>query len=171
MSVTGSDADAQFRAFVVAHGDTLLRVALLITADRGRAEDLVQTALMRTYSRWERLSGQDPFGYARRIIVNSNVDRWRRDRGREYLTGEVPELLSSDATLDIVQRDALMRALASLPLTERRIVVLRFLVDLSEADTAAELGMPLGTVKSVTHRAMRKLRGNAHAADLREATP
>jgi RNA polymerase sigma-70 factor (sigma-E family) len=171
MGATESEAEAQFRAFVAAHGETLLRLALLIATDRGRAEDLVQTALMRTFARWDRLSGQDPFGYARRIIVNSNVDRWRRDKGREYLTDEVPEPIVSDAAAHIVQRDALMRALASLPISERRVIVLRFLADLSEADTATELGLPLGTVKSVTHRAIRKLRENTQVADLKETTP
>jgi RNA polymerase sigma factor (sigma-70 family) len=64
-----------------------------------------------------------------------------------------------------------MRALASLPISERRVIVLRFLADLSEADTATELGLPLGTVKSVTHRAIRKLRDNTQAADFKETTP
>lgn len=164
-------ADAQFRAFVVAHRDTLLRVALVMTTDRGRAEDLVQTALLRTYARWDRLNGQDAFGYTRRIIVNANIDRWRRDQGREHLTDDVPDRPATDATTSVEQRDVLMRALSSLPVSERRVVVLRFLADLSEAETAAELGIPVGTVKSVTHRAIRKLRINAHAADLNEANP
>jgi RNA polymerase sigma-70 factor (sigma-E family) len=168
---TDAEAEAQFRVFVLAHRDTLLRVALLITTDRGRAEDLVQTALMRTYARWDRLHDEDPFAYARRIVVNGNVDRWRRDRGRELLTDEVPDAVGPDLASGVGQRDALLRALSSLPIQERRVIVLRFLVDLSEADTATELGMPIGTVKSVTHRAIRRLRASAHTADFNEVTP
>ena len=135
---------------------------LALTADRGLAEDLVQTALMRTYARWGRLAGQDPAGYAARVVVNANVDRWRRFRGREQLTAVAPEVAGIDVEAGVAARDAVLRALATLSVRERRVVVLRFLLDLSEQQTAAELGWPVGTVKSVTHRAVAKLRGSAH---------
>jgi RNA polymerase sigma-70 factor (sigma-E family) len=165
------DGDAEFRAFVIARRDTLWRVALLITADRGRAEDLVQTAFLRTFARWDRLRHEDPFSYARRIVVNANVDWWRRDRGREIITADPPDTIGPDLAAGVAQRDALLRALASLPQSERRVIVLRFLIDLSEANTAAELGLPLGTVKSVTHRAIGRLRASGLAADMNEVTP
>jgi RNA polymerase sigma-70 factor (sigma-E family) len=165
------DATAEFRAFVLARGDTLLKVALLVTTDRGRAEDLVQTALMRTYARWDRLQDQDPFLYARRIVVNANVDWWRRDRGREVTTDRPPEAVGPDLASGVTQRDVLLRALRSLPVPERRVIVLRFLCDLSEADTASELGIPVGTVKSATNRAIRRLRTNPEAIDLNEVSP
>jgi RNA polymerase sigma-70 factor (sigma-E family) len=164
-------AETQFRAFVIAHQDTLLRVALLLTTDRGHAEDLVQTALMRTYARWDRLHNEDPFGYARRIIVNANVDRWRKDRGREYLTDTPPDAPGMDIANRIAERDLLLRALKELPIQERRVIILRFLADLSEADTATELGIPLGTVKSATHRAIRRLRATTLFKDTNEVTP
>lgn len=155
----------EFRAFVAQHETSLLRLALVLTARRPAAEDLVQTALMRTFRRWDRLRGQDPLAYARRVITNENIDRWRRLRGREVLRQATPEQSEADVTDTLAQRDAVLRALRELTDRERRVVALRFLLDLSEADTAHELGLPLGTVKSTTHRALDKLRGSGHLAD------
>jgi RNA polymerase sigma-70 factor (sigma-E family) len=165
------DLDGEFRLFAAAQRPGLYRVALVLTADPGVAEDLVQTALMRTYSRWPRLRGQDPGGYARRVIANENIDRWRRDRGRERLTAEVPEAVSVDLAGGVADRDAVLRALEELTARERRVVALRFLDDFSEADTAKALGMPLGTVKSVTHRAIAKLRESRNLDRTREVNP
>ena len=165
------DDDRDFRAFVHDQEPMLLRVASLLTPDPGIAADLVQTALTRTYSRWSRLRDQNPAAYARRIVVNANVDRWRRDRGRERLTHHVPDQTSDDVAEGVAERDALARAMADLTLAERRVVALRFLVDLSEADTAAELDLPIGTVKSTTHRAVLKLRTSPHLHELTEGTP
>jgi RNA polymerase sigma-70 factor (sigma-E family) len=165
---TGRDLDEEFRQFAVAQRKALYRVALVLAADPGVAEDLVQTALMRTHARWPRLRGQDPVRYARRVIANANIDRWRRDRGRERLTAAVPEQAAAarqgagDLAAGVAERDAVLRALAGLTAQERRVVVLRFLDDVSEADTAKALGIPLGTVKSVTHRAIGKLRDSGH---------
>src|SRR5664279_3838239 len=152
------DLDEEFRLFAGSQRPALYRAALVLTGDPGVAEDLVQTALMRTHSRWSRLREQDPGGYARRVIRNANIDRWRRDRGRERLTDAVPEGASADLAAGVAERDAVLRALAGLTAQERRVVVLRFLDDYSEADTAKVLGMPLGTVKSITHRAIARLR-------------
>jgi RNA polymerase sigma-70 factor (ECF subfamily) len=167
--VGGSDAD--FRAFALGERARLFRLGLALTADWGLAEDLVQTALMRTYARWGRLAGQDPAGYAARVVVNANVDRWRRFRGRERLTAATPEAVGIDVAPEVVERDALLRALATLSVRERRVVVLRFPLDLSEQQAAAELGWPVGTVKSVTHRAVGKLRGSAHLLQDAEEAP
>jgi RNA polymerase sigma-70 factor (sigma-E family) len=165
------DFDEEFRLFAASQRPSLYRMALLLTGDTGVAEDLVQTALMRTHARWPRLREQDAGGYARRIITNANVDRWRRDRGRERLTDQVPEQEYVDPTSDVAERDAVLRALAGLSAQERRIVVLRFLEDLTEVDTAAALRIPLGTVKSTTHRALAKLRADANLDGATEVTP
>jgi RNA polymerase sigma-70 factor (sigma-E family) len=165
------DLDEEFRLFAGAQRPALYRAALVLTADPGVAEDLVQTALMRTHARWPRLREQDPGGYARRVMTNANIDRWRPERGRERLTAEVPESHSADLAAEVAERDAVLRALAGLTAQERRVVVLRFLDDFSEADTAKALGMPRGTVKSVTHRAMAKLRENRHLDRMWEVNP
>jgi RNA polymerase sigma-70 factor (sigma-E family) len=165
------DLDEEFRLFATAQRPRLYRAALLLTGDPGVAEDLVQTALMRTHARWPRLREQDPGGYARRVVTNANIDRWRRDRGRERLTAEVPEPAGADVAADVAERDAVLRALGGLSARERTVVVLRFLDDLSEAETARTLGIPTGTVKSVTHRAIAKLREDANLDRTREVNP
>ena len=167
---TGS-AEDEFRAFVASTQARLLRVALGPTLDRGLAEDLVQTAYLRTYARWGRLRDQDPAAYARRIVVNEHTDRWRRHQGRESLTDDVPESPTAyDDSSGVSDRDAVLHALADLSPQERRVVVLRYLADLSEVDTAAQHGIPRGTVKSVTHRAVAKLRASAHLTQTDEVT-
>jgi RNA polymerase sigma-70 factor (sigma-E family) len=158
-------SDEEFRAFVASTQRGLLRVALGLTLDVGLAEDLVQTAYLRTYARWDRLRDQDAAAYARRIVVNEHTDRWRRHKGRERLTDEVPEQSAYDETPGVSERDAVLRALADLSPQERRVVVLRYLADLSETETAEQLGIPRGTVKSATHRAVAKLRASAHLTD------
>ena len=155
--------DPGFDAFARANNTSLYRTALLMTGDAGLAEDLVQTALARVYARWSRLSGQDPTAYARRVIINLHRDRWRRVRGREVLMGDPPETADRTELADASDtRDALVRALAQLTVRERQIVVLRFVLDHSEVDTAAELGVSVGTVKSTASRAVVKLRTSPH---------
>ena len=157
--------DASFDRFVHEHHASLFRTAVLMTGNPETAQDLVQTALARVYARWSRIRDEEPAAYARRIVVNAHRDVWRRNRGREHLVPEMPEPASApDATSRIVERDSVVRALSALTARERRVVVLRFLYDLSEAETASELGMRVGTVKSTTHRAIGKLRGSAELA-------
>ena len=164
------DDDYEFRAFVAAQSRPLFSLAFLLTRDRGAAEDLVQNAFVATYARWPQLRTQSPVSYARRVVANGSTDRWRRRKGREILTDSPPE--GYDAPVDdaVAERDAVVHALSDLSPQERRVVVLRFLCDLSEADTAETLGIPRGTVKSVTNRAVSKLRTSPHLAGRNEVT-
>jgi len=157
--------DGSFERFVHEHHASLYRTAVLMTGDPEAAQDLVQTALSRVFARWSRIRHEEPAAYARRIVVNAHRDVWRRDRGREQLVAVAPEpRAAADATGRVVERDSVVRALRALTGRERRVVVLRFLYDLSEAETASELGMRVGTVKSTTHRAIGKLRSSADLA-------
>lgn len=145
-----------FDAFVAASSDRLLRTAYLLCGDRGHAEDLVQTALLRTARRW-RTAREQPEAYARRVVVNLAKDRWRtlaRRPAEAALESDV-EVQPDEAVLD---RDVLLRATRELPDGQRAVLVLRFLDDLSVEDTAAALGCSTGTVKSQTSRALERLR-------------
>ncbi|HWJ84236.1 MAG TPA: SigE family RNA polymerase sigma factor [Cellulomonas sp.] len=160
---TRATRDEQFTAFMSAHQAHLLHTAWLLTGDPHRAEELVQQALVRTYASWDRVA-TDRLAYTRRTLVNLRVDTWRRRR-REVLTSELPERGAGDAHGATDDRDQLVRALALLSPRQRRIVVLRHLVGLPEAEVAAELGVSLGTVKSTASRGLQRLRETLSETD------
>lgn len=152
-----------FREFVLARGPALSRTAYLLTGDHQHAEDLLQQALAKTAAHWRRVvAGGNPEGYVRRAMVNERTSWWRRRRyieaGGEAL-GAGPAL--PDAADSVVRRMALAGALRALPPRQRAVLVLRFFADLTEAQTAAELGVSVGTVKSQTHQALARLRALA----------
>jgi RNA polymerase sigma-70 factor (sigma-E family) len=145
-----------FRAFVDTHGAALLHAARLLTGDHQRGEDLVQTALTRVYLKWGKIDA--PLAYARKALVTAHIDSTRRRWWGERPTETLPDVVGSDATTDSDTRDELRRILAGLSPQERSVVVLRYYCDQSEQDTAATLGIPVGTVKSTCSRALARLR-------------
>ncbi|MFI5487823.1 SigE family RNA polymerase sigma factor [Micromonospora echinaurantiaca] len=151
--------DEQFEEFVAYVGPYLLRVALLLSGDLNRAEDLLQTTFERTYRSWDRALSTDPRAYARRILVNLRIDRWRGVR-REVLTSPdtLPQRTTASHADAVDGRNDVVRALAALPTAQRRVVVLRHLLDLTESETARELDISVGTVKSHNARALARLR-------------
>jgi RNA polymerase sigma-70 factor (sigma-E family) len=152
----GSQRD--FVEYVQARQQTLVRFAYLLTSDHHTAEDLVQTALAKTYLTWDRLRDRGAIdAYVRRIIVNENTSMWRRAWKRnERSTDLLPDAGHSDP--DSTSRDAMWRVVQTLPPKQRAAVVLRYYEDLSEADTAAVLGCSVGNVKSQTSRGIAAIR-------------
>lgn len=153
-------SEEEFDVFVRSRSARLLETAYLISGDRGRAEDLLQLALERTYRRWASIRRRDaPEVYVRRVLVNLNVSAWRGHRLPERLTPSVPEEQESrNAEADYDDRDELWRAIQNLPPRMRATLVLRYFEDLSEAETADVLGCSVGSVKTQTSRALRRLR-------------
>lgn len=149
--------DRDFDEFAVVAWPGLRRSAYLLTGDHHLAEDLAQTVLERTYSAWPRVRRADATAYARRVLVNLNVDRLRRRRHREQPVAVMPESAIADAD-PVGDHDQVVRMLAGLTARERRVVVLRHYYGLREAEVAAELDIAVGTVKSTLHRALGKLR-------------
>jgi RNA polymerase sigma-70 factor (sigma-E family) len=154
-----------FEEYVAARGDWLHHTAWLLTGDHQRAEDLVQTALGKTWPRWSRIavSGEGSYdGYVRRVMMNTYISWWHRRWTKEYPTEILPETDSarsgSDAAEDAVRRRDVATALSVLPRGQRAVVVLRYFHDLTEAQTAETLGCSVGTVKSQTSRALATLR-------------
>jgi RNA polymerase sigma-70 factor (sigma-E family) len=149
--------DAEFTDFVTAATPSLGRTAYLLTGDRELARDLVQEAFVRTYLAWRRVRREEALAYARRVLVNLNIDRWRRrpDVPVEWVDG-----VSGDGQAVVDDRDEIVRALAQLPAQQRRVVVLRYLDDLSEAACAEHLGISVGAVKSACSRGLAVLREN-----------
>jgi RNA polymerase sigma-70 factor (sigma-E family) len=170
--VSSSDRDAEFAAFMAADGNALLHTAWLLCGDGHRAEELTQQALVSTYVAWGRVREGDPLAYARRTLANARIDSWRRRR-REMLTDPQTMPIGSTPGHDgrVAERDELVRALRSLTARQRRIVVLRHFVGLSEAEVADDLGVSLGTVKSTASRALAQLRGQLAGIDVDRSAP
>jgi RNA polymerase sigma-70 factor (sigma-E family) len=151
--------DADFTEFVRANSRALLRTAFRLTGDRGLAEDLLQTALTTTYLRWSRIEHRAALPYTRRVLVNTATSWWRRMAWRsERPRGDVPDLVVEVITDALDDRATVIAAVRRLPPRQRAVIALRFLEDLSEAETARLLGCSPGTVKSQSHRALAKLR-------------
>ncbi|MEW2594685.1 SigE family RNA polymerase sigma factor [Micromonospora aurantiaca] len=151
--------EEEFREFVAARSGALLRTAYLLAGDWATAEDLLQTALTKTYLAWKRLGGIEAIEpYARRVMVNTSTSWWRRRWHGERPTEVLPERAGVDEIEQQLDRDALWRHLQALPARQRAVLVLRFYEDMSEAQTAALLEISPGTVKSQTSRALNTLR-------------
>ncbi|WP_034591244.1 SigE family RNA polymerase sigma factor [Hamadaea tsunoensis] len=149
----------EFREFVAARSGALLRSAYLLAGDWATAEDLLQTALTKTYLAWKRLGEIEAVEpYARRVLVNTATSWWRRRWHGERPTEFLPERAISDATEEQLDRDLLWKHVKALPARQRAVLVLRFYEDMSEAQTAELLNISPGTVKSQTSRALGTLR-------------
>lgn len=148
--------DAEFSEYVAARRAQLRRTAYLLCGDTHRAEDLVQTALMKLYVAWPRIRRDGNVdAFARRIVVNAHLDETRRPWRRERSGLDGLDVAREDAPVH--DRDLLVAALADLPERQRRVVVLRHYWGLSVEETAADLGISPGTVKSQTSHALRRL--------------
>lgn len=156
----GREAEvAEFSAFVMASQTKMVRLAELLTGDRGRAEDLAQHGFTQAYAAWRRIRHGEPDAYVRRCIINAHTDWWRRRSWREQPFAIMPERpCLSDAAAAFAQREMVLRALGRLTDRERLVLVLRFYLDMSELDIAAQLKIAPGTVKSAASRGLAKLR-------------
>jgi RNA polymerase sigma-70 factor (sigma-E family) len=163
----------EFRDYVAARGPALLRAALQLTGDRAEAEDLLQSALAKTYLAWDRIEDRAAVdGYVRRAMVNTRISWWRRRKLDVYPTDELPEQPVDDHTGLTELHDALGRALDRLPERQRIAVKLRYYEDMPENEIARILGVSIGTVKSTVSRAMAKLRDDtALEADFPDIPP
>src|SRR4051794_519496 len=155
--------EADFAAYLTARRASLLRTAYLLTGNRHDAEDLVQTAFAKLYLSWDKVRDRGSIdGYLKTILVNEHNSLWRRAWKRREHTAE-------HAMLDTAVHDpyddgsgaALWDVVQTLPRKARAVVVLRYYEELTEAETAAILGISVGTVKSQTSRALATLRARA----------
>ena len=151
------DPEQEFEAWAVSRQRGFLRSAILLTGDQSAAEDLVQDALLKVAERWGRLRHEAPDAYARRVIYNSAVNRWRR-WSREAPRGELPESAVPGQSEAWLAGADVRAALQALTPRQRAVLVLRYYEDLSEQQIAETLGVTVGTVKSQAHVALRRLR-------------
>jgi RNA polymerase sigma-70 factor (sigma-E family) len=153
-----SDQDREFDEFAVTAWPRLRWTAYLLTGDEHLAEDLAQTTLVKTYAAWKRVRRREAYSFARRTLVNTNIDRMRRRHFREVPATERHDHAVSGQTDGVDDTDLIVRLLGGLSPRERRVLVLRHYWDLSESTVADELGISVGTVKSTASRALAKVR-------------
>jgi RNA polymerase sigma-70 factor (sigma-E family) len=154
------DEPVGFREFVVARSPALLRTAWMLTGDARSAEDLLQTALARTWPHWEKIAEGRPEAYVRRVLVRTHASwlsrRWRGESPTADVGAVVDTGKDDHAAAD--DRMMLAAALADLPVRQRQAVVLRYFDDLSVEAVAELMGSSLGTVKSQSAKGLAKLR-------------
>jgi RNA polymerase sigma-70 factor (sigma-E family) len=149
------DRDSEFGEFVDARALVMRRTAYLLCGDWHRAEDIVQSSLIKLYVAWSRVRRDGVDAYARKVLVRTAIDETRRGFfQRERIVDTVPERAVTDSASDLDLR----RALDALPPGQRAVVVLRYWEDLSITETARILGRTEGTVKSQSTKGLAALR-------------
>ena len=157
--MTDHPGETDFRTWVLEHRARLRTTAFLLCGDWYLADDLVQDALGRLYSRWGRVAAAgDPRAYVRRILCNLHSDHLRRPARREISEADVATLRPHAHTSTDERDDELIAALLTVPAGQRTVLVLRFFEDLSVEQTAAVLKTSTGNVKSQTSRGLEALR-------------
>ena len=160
-----SGSDATFAAAFPDLFRLAYRVAYKILGDRGDAEDVAQESLARALVRWRALQNR-PYGWVSHVASNLAIDRYRKRR-RGAATRDRPDHVDAFSA----ERSDLVRALQRLPRRQRQVVVLRYLADWSEADTAAQLGISPGSVKSHASRGLAALQAQLEPPGFGSRTP
>jgi RNA polymerase sigma-70 factor (sigma-E family) len=161
-------AAAEFSEFAHSRWAALVRLGYAVTGDRDLAEDLAQTALANAYASWSRVRrADDPDAYVRRIVLNTHRGSFRKRRVTERLTQAPPDTTATvpDPATAHGDRATVLAALGTLPRRQREVLILRYWLDLTEAQVAATLGCSVGNVKSQASRALARLRGSAELAE------
>ncbi|MGA8258487.1 MAG: SigE family RNA polymerase sigma factor [Nocardioides sp.] len=159
MTARPETTTTSFEEFVAARSTALWRSAFLLTGDAHKAEDLLQTALVKAWRRWDSIERREAVeSYVRKAMVTTYTDWWRRRWNGEAPTEVLPESAGGDEADRVDVRRDVLAALATLPRGQRAVLVLRYFDDLSEAQTADALGISVGTVKSQASRALAALR-------------
>jgi RNA polymerase sigma-70 factor (sigma-E family) len=142
----------------------------MLTGDQAAAEDLLQTALARTWPHWARVADGQPDAYVRKVMVRVNASwrarRWNRETPTpDALLHQRDPASDGDDPDRLAGRLVLLTALMTLPVRQRQVVVLRFFDDLSVDAVADVMGCSTGTVKSQSAKGLAKLRLALHATE------
>jgi RNA polymerase sigma-70 factor (sigma-E family) len=153
----GVTSAEEFTEFAETMSPRLRRMAFLLCGDWHTAEDLAQTALAKMFVAWREIRRQDGVhAYANRTLVNTYLAHRRLKRTGEVLTGLFPDRPAAAAAPET--RMVVLDALATLPPRARAVVVLRYWADLSVEQVADVLDCSAGNVKSLSARALHRLR-------------
>lgn len=162
-----TSSEEWFDGFVREASPGLLRAAWLLVGDWPAAEDLVQTAFEKTWPRWGRLlDDKQRLDYLHRVLTNAFLRGQRRKWVGEIATGDLPHHAAVDETDALLLRTSVLAAVRGLPPRQRAVIALRYLADLTEAQTAAAMRCSTGTVKSYSARALAALRTDPAVAEM-----
>ncbi|CAN5607806.1 SigE family RNA polymerase sigma factor [soil metagenome] len=161
-----------FATYISARWPALVRSALLLGCSREEAEDVVQTALIRCYRSWDKVTrASDTDAYVYRTLINVLTKSRKRRWWGEEPTAEPADVERPDTTESLAVRHTVAATLSRMSPEHRAVLVLRFFADLSERQVAEVLGVPPGTVKSRTARALATASRDADLAQLYEEMP
>ena len=155
-----ADPRAAFQRLADEHLDAAYRLATAILHDTSDAQDATHDAFVQAWRRWSTLRDESRFEpWFDRILVNTCRDRLRR--GKRWQPTDISAALgaSPDTSAQSDDREILRTAIASLPADQQIVVALRFYRDLSADQIAERLGVPVGTVHSRLHYALKRLQG------------
>jgi RNA polymerase sigma-70 factor (sigma-E family) len=163
--VTGRawDADEAVTQLYSAQYGALVRLAALLLRDVNTAEEVVQDSFVAMHGSWRRLRDPDrALAYLRKAVVNRSRSALRhRSVEQRHAPSPMPAHASAEhGALETLEREGVIRALHRLPRRQREVLVLRYYIDLSEAQIADAMGISRGAVKSHASRGMATLRVN-----------
>jgi len=154
-----ADPAAAVTALYREHALGLTRLALMLVRDKQAAEDIVQDAFCGLHRRWGHVRDTGKaLAYVRSAVVNGCRSEFRRRRTARDLPPDVPAWSAEAAVMASEERREVLRALAQLPARQREALVLRYFLDLSEAETAESMKVSRGTAKSAAARGIASLR-------------
>jgi RNA polymerase sigma-70 factor (sigma-E family) len=155
--VIDGDRDVALAALHRAHYPSLVRLACLLLDDRATGEEIVQDAFIRVYHAWARV--EQPLPYLRTTVLNLSRSRMRRRlvARRHVEPAERPAASAEEEHVLLMEHQQVLDAVRALPRRQRECLVLRYYLDLSEAEIATALGISTGSVKSHSHRGMAAL--------------
>jgi RNA polymerase sigma-70 factor (sigma-E family) len=159
-----------FDEFAATRLDAVLRFAVVLTNDRGLAEDVVQEVLIRSHQRWAKIGAlEHPEAYVRRMVVNEFLS-WRRKWARYVPQADVEPMMGQTTQADHAdaqaERATLLAEVAKLPRRQRAVLVLRYYEGLSDAQIADVLGCAETTVRGYAFRGLAALRIELTSAEL-----
>lgn len=161
----------EFEEYVRRRHDALLRTARRLVHDPLDAQDLLQTALARTYDRWDGIADKQlADAYLRRVMINTRTEWWRARKLEELPTEQLPDTSVEDFTAQHADRAMLMDVMKVLTPKQRIVILLRLWEQMSIEETAVALGVSAGTVKSTLHRTLARLREELERRDLAPAS-
>jgi RNA polymerase sigma-70 factor (sigma-E family) len=156
-ALPAADRDATLSELHRAHYRSLVRLACILLDERGAGEEAVQEAFVRVYDAWDRID--DPLTYLRATVMNLARSRMRRRLVARRRTEPIvrPAMSAEEHVVLLADQQAVLEAVRALPRRQRECIVLRYYLELSEAEIAATLGISPGSVKSHSHRGIAAL--------------